>query len=145
MLTSVTELPGRSQGQDHKPGWKEMSAVPGSSSGRVFHAVGPATENDLTQNPVRVRGTSYNPDAAERRCERPGSSVTEVNNTDVNRGAAPCTEAYKNMKTPLIWVQCSYSQLSIEMSVIEFGRPMPRTAKYKLYSHSIYVFPTYTF
>ena len=54
------------------------SAVARSSSGRAFHAVGPATENALVPNFVRVRGTSYNPDAAERRCERPGSSVTEV-------------------------------------------------------------------
>ena len=35
------------------------SAVARSSSGRAFHAVGPATENDLVPNFVRVRGTSY--------------------------------------------------------------------------------------
>jgi len=48
------------------------SAIARSSSGR-------ATENDRVPNFVRVRGTSYNPDAAERRCERPGSSVSDIN------------------------------------------------------------------
>ena len=35
------------------------SAFAHSSSGRAFHAVGPATENDLEPNFVPVRGTSY--------------------------------------------------------------------------------------
>ena len=54
------------------------SAVARSSSGRAFHAVGPATENDLVPNFVRVRGTSYNPDAADVRHLRYGEVSSEV-------------------------------------------------------------------
>ena len=59
--------------------------------GRLFHAVGPATEKALEPIRVLVRGTSYSPRAAERRWARPESSDTGVTMSEMYSGEVPIT------------------------------------------------------
>ena len=68
-----------------KEGHSEQYRFPLRQIGNVEEVLSDAGVGPLQASPdtletlIRVRGTSYNSDAAERRCECPGSSVTEVN------------------------------------------------------------------
>ena len=61
-----------------------------SDYGRLFHAVGPATEKALEPIRVLVRGTSESR-AAERRWARPESSDTGVTMSERYSGTVPVT------------------------------------------------------
>ena len=54
-----------------------MSVVSLMSTGNLFHAFGPATENARSEETSLVRGTNKSCFAAERSVARPGMSTTE--------------------------------------------------------------------
>jgi len=55
--------------------------------GRLFHAVGPATETALEPIRVLVRGMSYSPSVAERKWARPSSTDTGLTMSEIYSGA----------------------------------------------------------
>ena len=61
--------------------------------GRLFNAVGPATEKALEPTRVFVHGMSYSPSAAERRWARPSSADTGLTMSEIYSGAVPVSTA----------------------------------------------------
>ena len=74
--------------------------------GRLFQAVGPATEKALEPIKVLVRGTSYSPRVAERRWARPSSSDTGVTMSEMYSGALPVSTEWM-MTQSLYVMRCS--------------------------------------
>ena len=66
-----------------------VSVVSLMSTGNLFHAFGPATENARSEETSLVRGTNKSCFAAERSVARPGMSMTEVTSSFNYDGARP--------------------------------------------------------
>ena len=64
-----------------------MSVVSLMSTGNLFHAFGPATENARSEETSLVRGTNKSCFTAERSVARPGMSTTEVTSSVKYDGA----------------------------------------------------------